>query len=606
MDKQKLIDELNAEPLRRMGRIKAVEKEDGQRSFTLSFSSETEEVVRSFGIEVLGHRAEEVDLEFLASGRAPLLKDHDPAQQIGVVDTATISDARGRASIRFGAGALAQEMRQDVIDGIRGNVSVGYSVEDAEPLLRDGKEVGYRITRWRPHELSLVSIPADTSVGVGRKKSETETKKTERVIIMSEDKKVPAVDHTDAVNAERERIAEISRLGRGHKLDQEADAAIRGGATVAEFQAEVLRKLEAGHTPLHRDPESLSKQEKKDVQRFSFLKAIDGKLTGTLDGVEREMHQEAVKEARAAGHSVSGLGVPFFLLNRDLTVGGGDTGDKLVDTVLEAGSFIDVLRNAMVLRQLGVRYLDGLSSSVAIPRKTAASSAAWEGETDANAETTPTFDQVTLAPKRVGCFTDYSKQFFLQSSLGAEQMLRDDIAQTLGLAIEAAAINGGGSGEPSGILQASGLGDVAHGTDGGVATFGTVIDLETDVSVANADMGSLAYLTTPGVRGLLKQTDIGTDTGRMVWNGTEVNGYNAVVSGSVPSALTKGSSDDCHALIFGNFRDLLIGTWGGLDLLVDQYTQATSAVVRIVANMYTDVAIRHDASFSAAQDVTLS
>ena len=135
------------------------------RRVKIAVSSEAP-VERSFGIEILDHNEGSVDLSFLNSGRAPLLLDHDPTKQIGVIESANLdgSARRLRATVRFGKNGLAEEVFGDVTDGIRGNISVGYQINKMD---KEGRET-YRATSWTPMEVSVVSIPADRTVGVGR------------------------------------------------------------------------------------------------------------------------------------------------------------------------------------------------------------------------------------------------------------------------------------------------------------------------------------------------------------------------------------------------------------------------------------------------------
>lgn len=138
------------------------------RRVELSFSSE-EPVLRSYGYEVLDHSPGAADLSRLAAA-APLLADHDAASQIGVVERAWIDQAarKGRAVVRFSSSARASEFLVDVRDGIRQNVSFGYTTSEAvQAGTRDGEPI-FRITRWQPFEISIVSVPADVTVGVGR------------------------------------------------------------------------------------------------------------------------------------------------------------------------------------------------------------------------------------------------------------------------------------------------------------------------------------------------------------------------------------------------------------------------------------------------------
>jgi hypothetical protein len=153
-------------------RAATLENPDSEkRTVEFSFSSETP-VERWFGDEILDHDSKSVRLNWLKSGNAPFLADHNPNDQIGVIEEAEISsDRKGRCVVRFSKSARAEELFQDVIDGIRVNVSVGYRIHAAtlEDFSEDDdKNDVYRVHDWEPVEVSLVSIPADQSVGVGR------------------------------------------------------------------------------------------------------------------------------------------------------------------------------------------------------------------------------------------------------------------------------------------------------------------------------------------------------------------------------------------------------------------------------------------------------
>lgn len=344
--------------------------------------------------------------------------------------------------------------------------------------------------------------------------------------------------------------------------------------------------------------------EKEIVEKFSFVRAIKLAAEGrSLDGAEKEMYDEATKEARESGISLSGtVRVPSFF-KRDHTVGTNTEGGHTVET--SVGELIPFLHPKMQVQGLGATMLTGLTGNLDLPRNDGAPSATWEGENDANAETNATFDKISLSPNRLGAFTDISKQLLIQSSVSIENFIRRELETAIAKAVDVAAINGSGaSNQPTGILNTSGIGDVAGGTNGLAPTFDHLVDLESEVAIDNADMGALAYLTTPGIRGKLKKTKIDTGSGIFVWGQNEggLNGYGAVVSTQVPSTLTKGSSTDCHAIIFGNWNELILAQWGGYDLVVDPYTRSKEALVVLVANSWWDIAVRHAESFAAMKD----
>jgi len=346
---------------------------------------------------------------------------------------------------------------------------------------------------------------------------------------------------------------------------------------------------------------------KKTVERFSFVRAMGNLVNNKpLEGIELEMHQEAQKEARDHGVNISGYGVPRMVASpeaRDLTAGTATAGGNTVATDL--GDLIDVLRPQLLTQQMGVQVLTGLNGNLDFPKQTSKSTANWEGETDAAAETEPTFGKVSLTAKRLAAYTEFSLQLGYQSSLDVENLVRGDLQRAIALAVDAAVINGSGSGQPTGILTLLLAGNtVAGGTNGGAPTWDNIAELEGKVATQNALLGSLGYLTTPGVKTKLKTTKIDAGSGQFVWgvNSMELNGYSAGVSTQVPSTLTKGTGTNLHAIIFGNFNDYLLGQWGGLDLVVDPYTKATEGMRRVIVNSFWDGDARNDESFSAMID----
>jgi HK97 family phage major capsid protein len=250
--------------------------------------------------------------------------------------------------------------------------------------------------------------------------------------------------------------------------------------------------------------------------------------------------------------------------------------------------------------------MTGLVGQVAIPKQTGSATHFWVAENSAPTESQQAFGQVTMTPKTVGAFTDISRRLILQSSISVENLVQRDLATVLGLAVQQAAINGSGaSNQPTGILTTAGIGSVAGGTNGLAPTWAHIIALETAIAVANADVGTMGYLTNARMRGRLKSTEkFATSNGSPIWDGgsTPLNGYAAAVTNAVPSNGTKGSGTNLSSIIFGNFADLMIGMWGSLDLMVDPYTGSTAGTIRVVALQDVDVAVRNVESFSAMTD----
>jgi HK97 family phage major capsid protein len=343
----------------------------------------------------------------------------------------------------------------------------------------------------------------------------------------------------------------------------------------------------------------------KEVQNFSVVRAINALVTGNWKeaGFEREMSDEMGKKINKRAQ---GFYIPTDVLTRDLNVTTATAGGHTVATDLLSGSFIDMLRNKMSVVNLGATMMNDLVGNISIPRQTGGSTSYWVSESGAVTESAAAFDQVTLSPETVGAFSDISRRLLLQSSLSVEAFVRNDLATSLALEIDRAAINGSGSSnQPTGILNVSGIGSVTGGTNGAAPDWADIVDLESAVAIDNADMGTLGYLTNAKVRGKLLQTEKASSTGQFIWaDNNTLRGYHAEVSNQVPSTLTKGSSSVCSAIIFGNWNDLLIGTWGGIDINIDTSTGSASGTVRVVALQDVDVAVRHAESFAAMQDAT--
>ena len=610
--------------------------DEAARTATLAFASETP-YERWWGVEILDCTSTSMRQGRLRSG-ANLLCDHDSRDVVGVIESVEIgADRVGRAVVRFGKSVRAEEVWQDVRDGIRRSVSVGYMIHKAQLVeTKDGVET-YRVTDWEPFEVSLVSVPADASVGVGRSADQSPQQKdlTLQVTVWSTD--APAEDAQDAaVETDstanksaasqspasltpsqektmpqietpevRNHAAEISKVAATIPGGAEmAMSAIQRGLTVEQFQREALDKLAS--TPVPTSDIGLTK---KEAQRFSVLKVArylaDPGASAFKDAAFEMECSAAV--AKIMGRTARGVFMPSDVQKRDLVVGTPTAGGNLVATDLLSGSFIDLLRNAMVIDKLGTRMLTGLVGNVAIPKQTGGSTIYWVAENTAPTESQQTIGQVLMSPKTAGGFTDIGRTLMNQSSIDVENFVLSDLAQNLGLGIQQAAISGtGASNQPSGLLTRI-TAAIIGGTNGLAPTWDNIIDLETNIATANADSGTMAYLVNAKTRGKLKRTQkFASTNGDPIWDrntGEPLNGYHAGVTNAVPSNLTKGTSSGvCSAILFGNFSDLMIGMWGTTDLIRDPYTASSSGGVRIVALQDVDVNVRNVESFSSMVD----
>jgi len=564
------------------------------RTYEFPFSSEFP-VARYFGNEILSHEAKAADLKRLNDG-APLLFNHNPDRVIGVVERAYIDDKRkrGYARVRFSRNSFAQEILSDVKDGVLRNVSFGYSIDKME----ERGSGDFVATAWSPYEISVVSVPADPGVGIGRS---FEADKPAASAAPSPDP-IPSMDNTtpdlavvqaDAAKAERSRISDISALCDKHNMADLGRQLVESGRSIDEARAAVLDKLNITQEPVTMQAADIGMTE-KESRSFSFLRAINY-LANPADRAAREAAGFEIEASEAAaaklGRQSRGITIPQDVLRRDLNVGTASAGGNLVATDLDAGSFINLLRNASALDAAGATVLTGLTGNVAIPRQSGAATAYWVAESGAPTESQQTVDQVSLTPKTVAAFTDYSRRLMLQSSIDVENMVRTDLATVLALKIDLAGLYGTGSNsQPLGLKLTTGIGTEDFAA--AAPTFAEVVAMESDVATANALLGSPVYLMNATMRGYLKTTKKDNGSGIILMENGTVNGYQGIMSNQVAAG----------DLWFGNFADLIIGYFSGLDLMVDPYTNSTSGTVRVVAMQDCDIAVRHPESFSRGND----
>lgn len=372
-------------------------------------------------------------------------------------------------------------------------------------------------------------------------------------------------------------------------------------------KAEQLDKLETFESSMKESAGRISKPEPihNEIQRYSVMRAMRSMLEkGRLDGVEAEVSDEIAKKT---GKAPQGFYLPHDLRverygNLDTTTGAG-----ALNSVVDYSNFIELLRNKMLVNTLGARVLGDLTgATVQIPKQTGAGSAYWinaDGSSTITASN-QTIGQVPLSPSTVGAQTSYTRAFLKQTGLDVEQFTLDDLATVIALEMDRVVFNGSGSGAvPEGILQNNSVTTVALGTNGDHPTLAKLIEMETNVAVGNADLGNLAYVTTPGTRGYLKGTQVASNTPRMIWENNQVNGYSAFATNQLPANLTKGGyGTGLSAIIFGNFLDVLIGMWGGTDVVINPYSGDTAGSVRITLMQDCDIALRHVESFCKIVD----
>ena len=597
----------------RAASVSAIDEE--KRTVELAFSSEVA-VPRSWGLEVLSHSPGAVVMDRLNDG-APLLVEHECEDQIGVVETVSIdADRRGRAVVRFGRSERAEEIFTDVKDKIRKHVSVGYIIHDASQTgERDGQEV-WTITKWEPFEISIVSVPADISVGIGRslekpqedevdqpinnsiKPFTQESPKMENVAVQA----APAVNNDaeirKATEAERARTRSILEMGEKFKAEDIARDAVKNNLSAEEFQRSLLDHVNSrAQRPLAEQVADANVGlTEKEARNFSFMKVI----RALAEPTDKRAHDAAAFEFEASRAAADKMGkntdkfvIPADVLTRAINTNtsgtaAGDTGGYGVATTLQAQSFIDILRNRATIMQLG-STMGGLVGNIDIPKQVAAAQGYWLGEDADATETGLELGQIHLSPKTVAAFSEITRKLMVQSSLDVEALVRVDLAKALALTIDRAGYYGTGSDhQPLGIANQSGVNAVTFA--GAQPTFAELVSMETQIALDNADVASMAYVGNAAFRGHGKTTlkFPGVNGAGTIWEpGNTVNGYRTEVTNQVATG----------DVFMGNFSDLLIGLWGGLELLVDPYTHSKKGRLRVVVFQDVDFALRRTQSF---------
>lgn len=588
------------------------------RTVELSFSS-TEPCDRWWGREVLDHSPRAVDMSRLVEG-CPLLLQHDQARQIGVVQRAWLDDEKGRAVVRFSRAPDADAIFQDVADGIRSNVSVGYQILETQNAESDGEPV-VLVTRWRPYEISIVSVGFDATVGVGRQLDRSNNMDTNTNGQHDDQGAHLSRGQSRALAKSREeeaaRMREIRALAKRFGLESEGDQAIEEGTPVDEFKELVMRKMPRCGTlrPAERTEIGMTRN---DIGRYSILRAINALMDDSPTGEARRKAGFEIECSRAyqaaIGRESDGITIPPDVLDaddflpsrarRDLTVGTFAGGGALVPTTVDGSRFIDMLRAQSVIFDLGVTILRDLTGNVSIPRQTGTAAAYWVAENVGLTEGQMTVDQLQLTPKTCGAYTDFSRRLALQTSGDAERLVRRDLTALLSAELERVTFNGSGSGtQPAGIMNTSGIGAVQGGANGAAPTWDMLVDLQAAIMNANVSPDSSAWAMNPKTRAkLLKTQQFAGTSGDNVYQAALAIGK-IIVSTYLPSDLTKGTSVGvCSAIIYGDFSNVVIGMWGGLDLMLDPYTGGTAGTKRLIAFMDVDIGLRQAAAFAAMKD----
>ena len=365
--------------------------------------------------------------------------------------------------------------------------------------------------------------------------------------------------------------------------------------------SEAARKAQA-------NPRVFTPKEEKELRQFSISKFLRQSLPGeTMDGIEAEMAQEGKREFQnCIKGSAEGVFLPSALLRSyDYTnASEANYGQAFVEQT--ALTYIGKLRNATIGRKLGVRYLDGLQGNIAFV--TGGADAAWVAEEGSASKQKPQYSKAVMSPKRLQVFQGVTYDLMHQSSKALDNLIMEDMVKAHAVALDAAIFAGSGSsGQPTGVLAASGVNTITiDASNGGPLTHDLLVQMETEVGIDNGLLDdTLAYVSNAKVQGKMKTIPQIAGYPYYLLNDGKVNGYPFFMTNAIPSNLTKGdTSGACSGAIFGPWSEVLVGGWGGLQFIIDPYTAKQNGVLEISAMAYHDVLVRHPEAFSVIKDIT--
>ena len=386
---------------------------------------------------------------------------------------------------------------------------------------------------------------------------------------------------------ETEQVSYDEKMNLIDKLKKDIDTVERQESLNAEI---------ASKTP---KVEVMKTNDKSEVRGYSLFKAINGLMNNSLDGLEKELHDEAVEEARAAGRTINGLGIPSRLLEQraDVVQGVPGAATNIAPTVVMG--YQDALREASVFNQVGANMLTGLSADTRLPI-TGKQSVAWEGEIDAAADGGAVFGKLDLTPLRLSSYVDISKQLLMQNGMGAQQAIVADLGRAAGAKIDAAMFAAANvTSAPGAIAGTTGvltITEAAYSADASI--YDDFMSAESALAVGEGLQGNLAYVANPVLmKDLKRSAQVAAVTAGV--QGNLVNGYPTYYSNGC-TKVTDTSAD----FLFGDFSKLYIGMFGGLDITVDPYSKAINGEVRLIVNQYIDWGVTQPGAFVKATSLT--
>lgn len=648
MAKSNLIDAPDYNYRHCQGELTRVRAEgDAENVYRYTFKASSTGRVRVFGntYEVLEHGAGAVRMGWFASGNAPFLWMHDREKPIGIIEGARLENSNIVLDVLMSPNAT--DIVRDIDAGILKNVSVGYRIFKESVTSRDevSGETVWTVTDWEPRECSLVTVPADDSVGFGRSERSESLKSRDRNQVENNSSKTNTMDtppstittveaersRTDAVTTERNRVSAISAAaiaalaaGLGD-FSARADEAIKNGSEVADFQRHILDNVKK--TPgVSTEELGLSQ---KEAKRYDFGNVINGMLEGDLSkraAFELEV-SSAIKKRQDRGADPERVAIPADVLLRGYiprnpavaaAMGFGNRERAMVSAVATTGALsetgnqaaahmisndllpdmlIESLREEAIILGLGVTMLPGLTGDVRIPREIIDPLFYWVGEDREPTEGNYDLDEIALNFKTVAARIPFTRQSIKQSSRNIENMALASLRRGLALAIDNALLNGtGASGQPLGVFGTAGIGAV---TTGGSPSYANLLALWAALSNSHVDQSRARLVTnTLGAQRLL-ETKKDAGSGEFLAKFGESNNRISTAIGMAEVCNTVPAAK----MLYGDFSKLFVGMWGSLEIVRDTSTKVATGGVVLRFFQDIDCKVARSSAFAAIADI---
>ena len=476
-------------------------------------------------------------------------------------------------------------MGNDLLENIRlGNItqcSFGFSYANEEGAYKDEKidDVWYRNVYkiGKLYDLSAVTYPAydDTYVNARmqeRSKMEDKLKETEEIQeeVRTEEKKEddkmsderaceknPDERASEKNSDEKEINNEDNTKSEEEMSDEEKSEEEMSDEKDSDTDDKMSDK-EDKDSDSEKDPEDDSKTDSKDEKRNENKKSYKMKKNIILSEIRSALN--------SAEHKVT---LPAETRTVTQTISGDGVHDEIVEE--EFKGLLEPLYADSVISNLGITIYNGLPAGDFKVSAMGKGSAAWADETGTAAESKNTFSHVTLQPKRISAQLSYSKQFLAQDTIGAEAAIRRDIYNALVAQIQHTMLSAdaAGTNKPAGIFNGV--------TAKNISSYAELCDVEATVDDSNVK-GERKYLMSNKAKAILRCMPKSSLTTELVLDGNDIDGTPVIANSDVPTT----------QYAYGDFSNIVMGTWGNVDLIIDPYTLAAENSIRIVVNAFVD------------------